>query len=150
MIYSPGEITRALGEEVKFTIFDPDWSYTLSVFYIQSTTTTLWLQEKKLYCLEVLEGKTNRRHEHEHQSRDEGQCDLLNSFTFVSEIHHIHLVTMLNMPCWDNGMSARTESIPNLWFSSVLRAVLPCRWCELYWCTRVLKLAHQDAPEQDF
>lgn len=74
---------------MKFTILDPDESYTLSVFYIESITTTLWLQEKNLFCRGVLEGKTNRRYEHECQSRDEEQCDWLSSFT-SSESHPCH------------------------------------------------------------
>lgn len=50
----------------------------------------------------------------------------------------IHLVTMLNVPCWGNGMSARTERVPKLWFSSVLRAecAVPLMW---------VKLVYQDA-----
>lgn len=47
-------------------------------------------------------------------------------------------VTMLNMPCWDNGVSAWTEGVPRLWFSSVLRAeyAMPLMW---------VKLVHKEA-----
>lgn len=45
----------------------------------------------------------------------------------------IHIVIMLDVPCWDNGISARTERVPKLCFSSVLRAeyAVPLVWVKL-------------------
>lgn len=126
---------------MKFMILD--WSYTLSVFHMESTPTTLWLQEKNLSCLEVLEVKQTEGMRMNTWAEMKGsEICWIQSLLCLKATTAIHLVTMfniLNMPCWDNGMSAGQKSFQNFNFLQCRGQNMTCHWCEFNWSTRMLQ-----------